>query len=64
MLLIDNYYNIVDRNETLLNHKLGSCGTIRINHELPCELKSNKLQCVILQTWHSKSEDDLEYSFE
>ena len=65
-VFMDNYYNSVDINETLLKHKIRSCGTIRVNRGLPHELKNNRLQRgqsifrrkgdVLLQIWQSKRE--------
>ena len=65
-VFMDNYYNSVDINETLLKHKIRSCGTIRVNRGLPHELKNNKLQRgqsifrrkgnVLVKIWQSKRE--------
>lgn len=38
-VFMDNYYNSVDINETLLKYNLRSCGTICVNRGVPHELK-------------------------
>lgn len=65
-LYMDNYYNSVTVSEKLLEYKIRTCGTIRINRGLPDSLKNKKLKKgesifrrkkdTLLQIWQSKRE--------